>query len=165
MKILIATDGSEFSKVAIDEACKLLLGHPESSVRIISAFDAGTAISAEPYVGTAMMYQQFADSLKSVAESAASDAALLIHNQCPRIKANVDVVMGRPAEAILDAAKRWSADIIVVGSHGHGFWGRTLLGSVSNAIVHHAHCPVLVVRKNNDKDSKNNKRSNGNASK
>ena len=162
MKILIATDGSEFSKVAIDEACKLLLGHPESSVRIVSAYDAGTAISAEPYVGTVVMYQEFADSLKSMAERAASDAAFLIHSKCPSVKANLEVIMGRPAEAILDEAKQWGADIIVVGSHGHGFWGRALLGSVSNAVVHHAHCPVLVVRRNDYKGSKNGERSNSN---
>src|SRR3954452_23878826 len=139
MKILIATDGSEFSKAAIDEACKVLLNHTNASIRIVSAFDPSTPISAEPYVGTAVMYQEYADCLKSLAEKAASDAVVRIHNKCSDANVDVDIIMGKPHGAILDAAKRWASDLIVVGSHGHGFWGRALLGSVSSAIVHHAH--------------------------
>lgn len=57
-----------------------------------------------------------------------------------------EVIRGYPDKAIIDAAMEWKADLIVVGSHGRGFWGR-LLGSVSNGVVHHATCSVLVVRK------------------
>jgi nucleotide-binding universal stress UspA family protein len=53
---------------------------------------------------------------------------------------------GPAAKEIIDKAERWRADLIVVGSHGYGFWGR-LLGSVSNYVVHNAPCSVLVVRK------------------
>ena len=49
-------------------------------------------------------------------------------------------------EQIIELAREWGADLIVVGSHGRGFWGR-LLGSVSTGVVHHAPCSVLVVRK------------------
>lgn len=146
MKVLIATDGSVFSRAAIEEACKLVLTRPDSIVRIVSAYDPTVGISAEPYVGTAVMYQQYADSLKLIAENAGSDAAKMVHQDCPTVNVNVDVVLGRPAQSILEVAEHWKADLIVVGSHGHGFLGRTLLGSVSNAVVHNANCPVLVVR-------------------
>ena len=55
--------------------------------------------------------------------------------------------MGRPAQFIVDAAKEFEADMIIVGSHGRGFWGKLTLGSVSDAVVHHAPCSVLVVRR------------------
>ena len=54
---------------------------------------------------------------------------------------------GRPADAIVDVARDWSADLIVVGSHGRSGVGRVLLGSVAESVVRRAPCPVLVVRK------------------
>jgi nucleotide-binding universal stress UspA family protein len=59
----------------------------------------------------------------------------------------VDVVVtqGAPHECIVELAKAKSADLIVVGMHGHGIVGHILMGSTSERILHHAPCPVLVV--------------------
>jgi nucleotide-binding universal stress UspA family protein len=54
------------------------------------------------------------------------------------------VVNGHPAEVLLDAAT--GADLLVVGSRGHGTFADALLGSVGQYCVHHAHCPVLIMR-------------------
>ena len=54
--------------------------------------------------------------------------------------------MGPPVDAILDVAEGIGADLLVVGSRGHGTLGRLLLGSVSEGVVHHSPCPVLVMR-------------------
>jgi nucleotide-binding universal stress UspA family protein len=56
------------------------------------------------------------------------------------------VHVGKPATEIVRAAKDWPADLIVIGSHGRGGIGRLLLGSVAEAVMRHAACPVLVVR-------------------
>jgi nucleotide-binding universal stress UspA family protein len=53
---------------------------------------------------------------------------------------------GRPASAIVEEAATFDADLIVVGSRGHGPWQSLVLGSVSAEVVDHAPCPVLVVR-------------------
>ena len=53
---------------------------------------------------------------------------------------------GKPAVKIVEGAKSWPADLIVIGSHGRGGLQRLLLGSVAESVVRHAHCPVLVVR-------------------
>lgn len=53
------------------------------------------------------------------------------------------VVAGGPAAALLDAAN--GADLVVVGRRGLGGFGRLLLGSVSEQVVHHAPCPVVVL--------------------
>jgi nucleotide-binding universal stress UspA family protein len=54
--------------------------------------------------------------------------------------------VGKTATEIVKAAKDWSADLIVIGSHGRGGVDRLLLGSVAEAVMRHAACPVLVVR-------------------
>ncbi len=54
------------------------------------------------------------------------------------------VVHGHPAQVLLDAAA--DADLLVVGGRGHGSFAEALLGSVSQHCVHHAHCPVLIMR-------------------
>ena len=58
---------------------------------------------------------------------------------------------GSPKQAIVEEAERWGADLVVVGSHGRGFWGRLLLGSVSHAVAARANCPVLIVRPPEDR--------------
>jgi nucleotide-binding universal stress UspA family protein len=53
---------------------------------------------------------------------------------------------GRAAEEIVEVAEEIGAGLIVMGSRGHGRIRRALLGSVSEAVVRHAHCPVTIVR-------------------
>ena len=57
------------------------------------------------------------------------------------------VRVGHPAEVIAKVAAEWPADLIVIGSRGLGGLGRALLGSVADAVVRHAPCPVLVTRR------------------
>jgi nucleotide-binding universal stress UspA family protein len=147
MKFLIATDGSDFGKAATEKACELAAGVADVSFAIVSAYDTPASIAAEPYVGTPEMYQELSDGLKLIAEKAAGDARAIVERHFPGSSVETVVAMGRAVEVILEAAEKAGADVIVVGSHGHGFWGRSLLGSVSDGVVHHADRPVLVVRK------------------
>lgn len=54
------------------------------------------------------------------------------------------IVVGNPAAALIDASR--DANLVAVGSRGHGGFTGMLLGSVSHQTIHHAHCPVLVIR-------------------
>jgi nucleotide-binding universal stress UspA family protein len=54
-------------------------------------------------------------------------------------------VQGATAETIVREAERLQADLIVLGSHGHGALRRALLGSTSEGVLHHARCPVLIL--------------------
>jgi nucleotide-binding universal stress UspA family protein len=62
----------------------------------------------------------------------------------PDIPVETSVIEGQPAPVLLDAAS--DADLLVVGSHGHGRFAGMLMGSVSTHCVEHASCPVVVVR-------------------
>ena len=65
------------------------------------------------------------------------------------INVTSEIVSGNPKETIVDQAKAWDADLVVVGSHGRRGLKRWLLGSVSEAVATHAHCSVEVIRSAN----------------
>jgi len=64
--------------------------------------------------------------------------------ELPAIQVDRKVVYGHPAQALIDESRR--ADLLVVGSKGHGGFTGMMLGSVSTHCVHHAACPVTVVK-------------------
>ncbi len=61
------------------------------------------------------------------------------------IEAQAMLVKGDPAKLIVEKAEELGAELIVVGSHGHGLLRKVLLGSVSEAVIRHARCNVMVV--------------------
>lgn len=63
------------------------------------------------------------------------------------ITAEFSQVGGEPAATICGVANSWQADLIIVGSHGRRGLSELLLGSVSNYVMHHAHCSVMVVHR------------------
>jgi nucleotide-binding universal stress UspA family protein len=78
---------------------------------------------------------------KAVEESVAKVAAELGEPQPPSV--TVRAMNGYAAEELIGASR--GADLLVLGSRGAGGFARLLMGSVSNQVVHHAHCPVAVV--------------------
>jgi nucleotide-binding universal stress UspA family protein len=147
MKVLVATEGSEFSEAALEKCCSMFAESDNTEVRIVAAAKP-TVVPAEPFVLSADYIAELDEESKKLAQEAASHAEAEIRRKLPDIGANLttSVEVGPPAQVIVEEAEDWGADLIVVGSHGYGFWQRALLGSVSNAVVHHAPCSVLVVR-------------------
>ena len=122
--MLLATDGSETSTAA----AKALSGRPwpeGSEFRIVTV--------EEPWVMRPTNVLLNVNSAEQILASAG-------------LKATAAVLSGNPKEVILEEAKKWNADLIVVGSHGRRGFKRFLLGSVSEAVAMNAHCSVVVVR-------------------
>lgn len=147
MKILIATDGSEFSKAAIEECCKNYI-RPDAEVRMVSVYEDAYPIAAEPFAVSPDYYQEMIDAAENQAKSFVEEAAEIYRKHFPDNghRMSTKVLRGSAAPQIIDEAESWGADMIVTGSHGRGFWGR-MLGSVSDGVVHHAPCSVLVIRR------------------
>jgi nucleotide-binding universal stress UspA family protein len=75
---------------------------------------------------------------RNIVEKAASDIDL------PAAQLRTSVVNGAPAVVLVERSN--SVDLLVLGSRGHGGFTEMLLGSVSDHCVHHANCPVVIVR-------------------
>lgn len=80
----------------------------------------------------------------AIAEQALSEAVSKVVDPGSGVTVRQLVMEGYPAQVLLDAAA--GAGLLVVGSRGHGGFAGLLLGSVSQHCVHHAPCPVVVVR-------------------
>lgn len=152
MKILIATDGSKYSLRAVEKALELSKCWSSVSFRVVSVYEAQVPVAAEPFAMSAEYCQQLDDLAKKRADEASQETVELIRSRFP--DASVDITttveLGIPAQVIVETAEAWGAELVIVGSHGYGFWGRLALGSVSDAVVHHSPCSVLVVRSHNE---------------
>jgi nucleotide-binding universal stress UspA family protein len=147
MRILIATDGSEFSKAAIEKCCQIVAEPENTAIKVISVYQ--VVVPLDIHAASIGYSQEMEGAMRKQAEDFVAEAAAAIRACFPN--SNIDVTTqvsrGVSDHAIIETAKEWNADLIVVGSHGRGFWGRVMVGSVSDSLVHHAPCSVLVVRK------------------
>lgn len=134
-KILIPVDGGEVSRHAAEQALELakLMGAQVATVFAIEPIigEAGAPPAELAQISEAEDRQILADLQAIIALPA--DAPHFVH-------------VGHTADVINKTATEWGADLIVIGSHHRGAIGHLLLGSVAEAVVRHAHCPVLVMR-------------------
>jgi nucleotide-binding universal stress UspA family protein len=142
MKILLATDGSEFSLAA----ARSVAARPwpdGSEVKVVSATEAIVPAIEPWYVDPAVM-----QSLRDEAAARARDAVLAAEKEMSGkdLKVSGAVISGVAKAAIIEEANKWGADLIVLGSHGLRGISRLLIGSVAEAVAVHAHCSVEVIR-------------------
>lgn len=147
MKILLATDGSKQSDAAIEILKSFNLGEGDE-IRIISVVDMAVPLAIDIYGGylpdTAEMEKTAREHAAKILEETCVKLTGICENKAITITS--DVLFGSPESRIVETAEETKTDLIVVGSHGYSRWERLLLGSVSQSVVHHAPCSVLVVR-------------------
>jgi nucleotide-binding universal stress UspA family protein len=136
-RILLATDLSAASAGAALEA--LDLAHSVGAeLLIVSVIDLGTMRLPGGRFGLRI------DQVRSAREEAAQE--LVGRGRAAGVRVSFLIWEGDPGESIVEAARSEQVDLVVVGSHGRGSVGRFFIGSVSEYVVRHAYCPVLVVR-------------------
>ncbi|MFL6467553.1 MAG: universal stress protein [Pyrinomonadaceae bacterium] len=149
MKTLLAIDGSIFGGAALSRACEIIGAQLSPEVRVLTAYEVLAPVMSEPFVPMPVYSQEIVDELRQKAEEIAAGAVEKLTEKLPEAAISSCVKMDEPGAAIVSEAKAWNADLIIVGSHGHGIFGRVLLGSVSDYVIHHAPCSVMVVRSSN----------------
>jgi nucleotide-binding universal stress UspA family protein len=143
VRVLIGYDGSSSG----DEALALVAGlawPAASECRVVVAGKVAFVTDAPGMMMDAATLQTIYDAQQADAERLASATSRRVDR--PGLAATWEVGFGRPANTILDVADRFGPDLLVVGSRGLGPLTSALLGSVSEELVDHAPCPVLVAR-------------------
>ncbi len=138
MKVIVAYDGSECADAAIDDLRNA--GLPDDArFKVLSVVESWlpppSALEMVEHVDHDDEYMALA--MRGVTR---------LRSMNPGWKVDVELGAGSPATAIIERADEWKPDLIVVGSHGRGALGRLFFGSVSQKVLHEAHCSVRVSR-------------------
>ena len=144
-RILLATDGSEEAELAALRAVELA-DATDSELHVVHV--GVVPIFLKSYPGTLGYEGKLYEQIEEISRE-------LLRKESWRVKAAGGTVagahlrMGQVDLEIVALAEELGADLIVMGSRGLGGVRRALMGSVSDSVVRHAHCPVLVVRPDN----------------
>jgi nucleotide-binding universal stress UspA family protein len=142
--VMLATDGSptaeEATATAIDLA-RLL----QTELIIVTVWDFSTTAFAPMGFAPVPMNGELAKLGEDQARKIAAEAAARAEEA--GVETRSVMLRGMPVEEICIAAARFDPRFLIVGSHGWGAVKRAVFGSVSTGVLHHARCPVLVVRR------------------
>ncbi len=134
-RIVVGVDGSQSSQEALEWAVR-------------QAHCTGAAVEAvlawHYPVSYGWVVTQEDPGLKELAGKVLADAVSRVQPLAPDVTIRARIIEQNPAQALIDEAA--GADLLVVGSRGHGGFVGALLGSVSQHCVHHSPCPVVVIR-------------------
>lgn len=142
-KILVPLDGSDRATKALSHAVELAkkLGSKVTLINVVP--------SLPPYVNTAVdrlgqAQQAIIDELMRNGKEMLEQYVSSISDKT--IEVDTFIVMGQPADEILEKARAENYELIVIGSRGLGEIKGYIMGSVSNRVSRHASCPVLIIR-------------------
>ena len=138
-KILVPTDASDFSKRALKEAMKIaqLTNGEIELVHVVH--------TPASYWGYNLTYGLAAsdESLKDVGQLALDLTLTDVNVEVPFQK---KILSGNPVTEIIKEIENGEFDLVVMGSHGHGFIAGSILGSVSQKILQQSTCPILIIK-------------------
>jgi nucleotide-binding universal stress UspA family protein len=142
-KILLATDGSKDAELAARSAASFA-NVTNSELHVVT-------VAADPYLATDYTLH-FPEAAERHRREVREEVQEMLDGQVERVQeagakvAQTYLKVGRADDEIVSLAEEVGAGLIVMGSRGLGGLRRALMGSVSTSVVHHAHCPVMVVR-------------------
>lgn len=140
MKILLAADGSPFTKKALAFlATHENLCGPEDELVVLHV-QPPVPPRVKALLGAAAVNDYYSDESRKVLDPI--ERFLKRH----QLQFRTSWVIGSPTKELLAAAKREKAQLIVMGTHGHGLIGRALMGSVAQRVVADCDVPVLLVK-------------------
>ncbi|MCS4541166.1 MAG: universal stress protein [Euryarchaeota archaeon] len=138
--ILVPTDGSEYSELAIPHAITIA---KSTGAKITTLYVVDTSAFAGIPAGG--VWENMRKLLQEEGKRAVARAKEITEKE--GIEASTTIEEGSPADKIVEVAKNEDADIIIMGTAGKTGFNRFLLGSVAEKVVRGAPCPVMVVRR------------------
>ena len=144
-RILVAVDGSETSNLALAEALALAKVH-KSALRIVHVVDAAQLFVSDNYFA---QLDKLESALLDAGKSILAEAQATCEKAGLRAEARLAEIQTmnlRVADMVVEEAKAWPADLIVLGTHGRRGLSRLFLGSVAEGVVRAATLPVLLIR-------------------
>lgn len=144
LRVLLAVDGSQ--RAASARALVAGTRWPAGSqIRVVTVLEPVNVLFGSPWAPpVASHMEQLEAEVRQHAQSVVDEAAGAVAQTGCQVHA--EVLPGRPASTIVELAGAWPADLIVMGSRGHGSIATMLLGSVTAEVVDQAPCPVLIAR-------------------
>ena len=142
-KILVAVDGSEYSKKALELACALAEKF-DSSLHIVHVPQGAAADRVMVLGGAAVMIHAGREQLEKAGRTLIEAAREIAEDALPG-KVTTELRGGDPADEIVKSAEENASDCIVMGSRGLGDFGGLMLGSVSHKVNHSAPCTCITV--------------------
>ena len=141
--VLVAVDGSDTSNLALQEAIKLAK-EQQAVLRLVHVVDETPTYMT---MDTAFALGDFQKAMREAGQKVLATCAATARQAGVEVDTKFIVLQTqRTCDAIIEEAKRWPADLIVIGTHGrHGF-NHLLLGSVAEGVIRLAAGPVLVIR-------------------
>lgn len=144
-QILVPVDGSDTSNLALKEAIKLAK-EQQAALRLIRVVDETTvymmAETSYPIADYLKMMREAGQKVLSTCAMTAQEAGIKVDTKLVVIES----LTQRICDAINEEAKRWSADLVVIGTHGRRGFNHLLLGSVAEGVIRLATKPVLIYR-------------------
>ena len=148
--VLVAIDGSTEASLATEAAVEFAIKTRSELHLVYVRSDPllTTLYEGEYPRGVQDLDHEFDEELESAGRAAQEvlDAAVRKVDSLGGAVAQAHLMEGRAPQEIVSLAETSGIGLIVMGSRGRGGVSRTLMGSVSDSVVRHAHCPVLVVR-------------------
>ena len=141
-KILVAVDGSESSKNALEQA----LEHSAKWNAELLIVSVVPPISSVTYLGQHEYITHYREFLRESQKKVLTEVSSIVKNHYPDIKFETRLEEGRPSDAIVDIAAKEDVDLIVMGSRGMGGIRGWVLGSTSRSVVNSCTKPILIVK-------------------
>lgn len=145
-RILVATDGSQEAELAATAAAELAKS-TDSELHVIHVSELGAEISLNPAysLNPSLLEEPFRE-LERQGHNLLNGQVRKIEQAGGTVAEAHHRISSRPDHEIILLAQEIDAGMIAMGSRGHGPLARVLMGSVSESVVRHAHCPVTIAR-------------------
>ena len=140
-RIIVGVDGSESSRAALKWAYNEA-AHHGASLTVVSTWHPPALPMTPPY--GQLPTEDYERQPRTDALELLDRFIAELDTRDPAVDVRTSIEEGNPAKVLIERSKQ--ADLLVVGSRGHGGFAGMLLGSVSHHLVAHAECPVVVVR-------------------